>query len=104
MEPWLVHFNSLCDLDLILLSKLAEDSPDTEVILQLVDKRDQILQEILPQVSENQQFATAPQWQPALVNTQNIVEQMHKLRAPFGKELHTYQRGSRSVQQYKKFL
>lgn len=98
------RLSELCDIDHKIEHLLAEDDLDAEEIMNLVDKRDQILQGLIAYASNNSQFASSSEWRDAIANTQLIVEQMEKRTAGLGDLLRRFRHGNRSVQQYKKFL
>ncbi|WP_158107650.1 flagellar protein FliT [Vibrio furnissii] len=95
---------ALCDLNHQMKEKLAVDDINSEEITALVDKREQILQELLTYVSEHPGFARSNEWRDAVQDTQHLVELMQLKTAAIGKTLHKYRHGNKSVQQYKKFL
>jgi flagellar rod protein FlaI len=94
----------LSDIDHKLEQHLAAEEINAEEVHQLVDKRDQILQELIHEVSENQQFSGSEQWQDAIKRTQQLVEKMQLKTAGIGQSLQKYRYGNKSVQHYKKFL
>ncbi|MDW6001522.1 flagellar protein FliT [Vibrio mangrovi] len=98
------NLNRLSDLDHEIDELLQAEEINTEVIHQLVDKRDQILQVLIQEASENQQFLRSESWQHAIKRTQRLVEEMQLKTSGIGKSLQKYRYGNKSVQQYKKFL
>ncbi|KUI98869.1 hypothetical protein [Vibrio sp. MEBiC08052] len=98
------HLNQLSDLDHEISEQLQEEEINTEVIHLLVDKRDQILQVLVQEASENQQFSRSEPWLCAIERTQRLVEEMQLKTSGIGHSLKKYRYGNKSVQQYKKFL
>ncbi|QMV15114.1 flagellar protein FliT [Vibrio spartinae] len=98
------HLSQLSDLDHEISEHLQEEEINTEVIHRLVDKRDQILQVLVQEASENQQFSRSEPWQCAIERTQRLVEEMQLKTSGIGHSLKKYRYGNKSVQQYKKFL
>ncbi|SJN54861.1 flagellar protein FliT [Vibrio ruber] len=96
--------NQLSDIDHKIGEQLQEEEINTEVIHQLVDKRDQILQVLVQEASENQQFSRSEPWRRAIERTQRLVEEMQLKTSGIGHSLKKYRYGNKSVQQYKKFL
>ncbi|SHO55849.1 flagellar protein FliT [Vibrio quintilis] len=94
----------LSDVDHKLEQLLAAKEINVEEVRQLVDKRDQLLQELIHEVSENQQFSGSDQWQDAIKRTQQLVEKMQLKTVDIGQSLQKYRYGNKSVQHYKKFL
>ncbi|CAM3749120.1 Flagellar protein FliT [Vibrio aerogenes CECT 7868] len=94
----------LSDIDRKIEQYLAAEDINAEEVHQLVDKRDQLLQELIYEVSENEQFSGSEQWQDAIKRTQQLVEEMQLKTAGIGKSLQKYRYGNKSVQHYKKFL
>ncbi|MDW6093513.1 flagellar rod protein FlaI [Vibrio rhizosphaerae] len=98
------YLNQLSDIDHEISERLQEEEINTEVIHHLVDKRDQILQVLVQEASENQQFSRSEPWQYAIERTQRLVEEMQLKTSGIGHSLKKYRYGNKSVQQYKKFL
>ncbi|MGO1297899.1 MAG: flagellar protein FliT [Vibrio sp.] len=98
------RIQELCDLDHLLEQSLKQDEINASEVLRLVDKREWLLQDLLPYVTENIELAQSSQWQQAVINTRHLVEQMQSETSAIGKQLKKYRHGSQSVQQYKKFL
>ncbi|MGL6171539.1 MAG: flagellar protein FliT [Vibrio sp.] len=94
----------LSDLDQQITTLLAEDEIDAEDILQLVDNREQLLHSLLSDLAEHPEWAQSDLWRQAIDNTQQLVERMQSKTVAIGQVLYHYQRGKKSVQQYKKFL
>jgi flagellar protein FlaI len=98
------YLSQLSDLDHEIKDNLINRDINTEEILTLVDKRDQILQTLIDYASKNEQFAKSQQWQDAIFSTKQLVELMVAETSKVGEQLREFRRGQKSVQQYKKFL
>lgn len=94
----------LCELDHQLLKALEEKEINAEEIVSLVDKREQLLQSTLHFLGENPEFKQSKQWHEAIVRTKHLVELMQSETNRVGQILQKYRHGSKSLQQYKKFL
>ncbi|WP_136482462.1 flagellar protein FliT [Vibrio sp. H11] len=94
----------LRDLDHQLKQSLSEQDINTEEIVDLVDKRERLLQGLLLYAADNPEFAHSEVWRKAILQTQQLVEQMQSQTTAIGRLLHKYRYGNKSVQQYKKFL
>ncbi|SDH52272.1 flagellar rod protein FlaI [Vibrio xiamenensis] len=94
----------LSDIDHEISNSLALDDINTEEILAIVDRREQLLQSLLSYIESSPKFAESPEWRSAVQETQRIVELMQSKTDQFGQALHKYRYGKKSVQQYKKFL
>jgi flagellar rod protein FlaI len=95
---------ALSDIDHKIKLVLERDEINTEEISDLVDKREQILQVLLDYAADHREFSDSALWHDAVTNTQVLVEQMKVVTQRFGGELRRYRHGSKSVQQYKKYL
>jgi flagellar protein FlaI len=95
---------ALSDIDHKIKLVLDSDDISTEEISDLVDKREQILRVLLDYAAAHHEFSDSSQWRNAVTNTQVLVEQMKAVTQKFGSDLRRYRHGSKSVQQYKKFL
>lgn len=98
------QLKELSDVDNQIKDLLAPDDIDIEEVIQLVDIREQLLQVLLTQVSENPALGRTQHWQEAIKDTQQLVELMQSKTLQIGKDLQKFRHGNKSVQQYKKFL
>jgi flagellar protein FlaI len=98
------QLTALSDIDHKIKLVLDSDDISTEEISDLVDKREQILRVLLDYAADHREFSDSSQWLNAVTNTQVLVEQMKAVTEKFGSDLRRYRHGSKSVQQYKKFL
>ncbi|SJL82334.1 flagellar protein FliT [Vibrio palustris] len=98
------RIQELCDIDHLLEQSLNRDEINPSEVLHLVDKREWLLQDLLPYVTENIELAQSSQWRQAVINTRHLVEKMQSETSAIGQQLRKYRHGSQSVQQYKKFL
>jgi len=98
------RLTEICDIDLKLEGYLDDKEINSEEIVKLVDKRDQILQNLLCSVEECPSLFTTEQWRDAITNTKRLIGLMQNKTEDLGAELKRYQYGKQSVQQYKKFL
>lgn len=94
----------LSDLDLDLLAKLQESELNPEEIVLLVDKREQILQNIKHEQKSDPSFRESSEWQEALSRTKHIVTLMQSKTNEIGAQLRKFRHGSKSVQRYQQFL
>ncbi|MCK6265471.1 flagellar protein FliT [Vibrio sp. ZSDE26] len=92
------------DIDHQITAILQKDDFDAEEIAGLVDKREQILQNILNYIKENPSFAESDDWLSLVEQTKNIVLLLQSETTKVGSALKKYRYGNKSVQQYKKFL
>ena len=98
------QLQKLCDLDHLIEQTLKTNDFVAEEIVQMVDKREQLLQSLIPYVVEHPQVAESKQWRDAISHTQQLVELMQSKTSLIGEQLRRYRHGNKSVQQYKKFL
>ncbi len=98
------ELNEIHDIDHRINQELKKVEINTEEILHLVDTREQLLQNLLPIISQNPLVKQDAEWQELLTRTQSIVELMQSETLKTGKELHKLRYGQRSLQQYKKFI
>ncbi|WED21070.1 flagellar protein FliT [Vibrio sp. JC009] len=98
------YLSELSDLDHNLLSQLQEDDLKAEEIILLVDKREQILQNIYEAQKSDPDFKNSSQWREALGRTKQIVELMQSKTNEIGGQLRKLRHGSKSVQRYQQFL
>lgn len=103
-DDFLAEISFLCDLDRDIANNLSAGDINAEEIVQLVDKREQLLLTLISTINEQQELAQLPEWQSAIERTQLTVELMQKKTAELGSSLKKYRYGNKSVQQYKKFL
>ncbi|NOI56512.1 flagellar protein FliT [Vibrio coralliilyticus] len=103
-DDFLAQVSFLSDLDHDITSNLSAADINTEEIVQLVDKREQLLLTLISTINEHQELAQLPEWQSAIERTQLTVELMQKKTAELGSSLQKYRYGNKSVQQYKKFI
>ena len=98
------QLKELGDVDNQIKDLLAHDDINVEEIIQLVDIREQLLQGLLTEVSENPALGKSQCWRDAVRDTQQLVELMQSKTLLIGKDLQKFRHGNKSVQQYKKFL
>ena len=103
-DDFLAQVSFLGDLDHDITSNLSAADINTEEIVQLVDKREQLLLTLISTINEHRELAQLPEWQSAIERTQLTVELMQKKTAELGSSLQKYRYGNKSVQQYKKFI
>ncbi|MDC0611051.1 flagellar protein FliT [Vibrio sp.] len=94
----------LCDIDHEIDGLLNAVDINSEEINALVDKRDQILHEILDGYSQGSSLLDTEEWRQAIINTQRLVERMDQKTNDLSEDLKRFRHGNKSVQQYKKFL
>ncbi|RSD31245.1 flagellar protein FliT [Vibrio pectenicida] len=104
VDDFLKKLALLSDVDLKITFKLAEIEINSEEILVLVDRREQILLTLISTINEHEELAQLSEWQDAITRTQLTVELMQKKTAELGSNLKKYRYGNKSLQQYKKFL
>ncbi|MCG9679523.1 MULTISPECIES: flagellar protein FliT [Vibrio] len=104
VDDFLAQVAFLGDIDHDIVSGLSSADINTEEIVELVDKREQILLTLISTISEHQELAQLPEWQSAIKRTQLTVEMMQKKTTQLGSNLKKYRYGNKSVQQYKKFI
>ncbi|MGF1695886.1 flagellar protein FliT [Vibrio lamellibrachiae] len=92
------------DIDHQITAILQKDDFDAGEIVGLVDKREQILQNILNYIKENPSFAESEDWLSLVEQTKRVVGLMQSETMQIGNALKKYRYGNKSVQQYKKFL
>ncbi|MDN3700007.1 flagellar protein FliT [Vibrio artabrorum] len=98
------QLKALCELDQLIISQLELSEINAEEITQLVDNREQLLQNVLRLIDLYPDVKQSPEWCDAISRTQKLVELMQSETGRLGKTLHKYRHGAKSVQQYKKFL
>ncbi|MCE0494516.1 flagellar protein FliT [Vibrio salinus] len=99
-----LRLEAIGDIDHNIDTLLQENEINSEKISQLVDKRDQILQELLCSVEENSSLFKTEEWYETIQNTKRLVGLMQSKTASLGEQLKRYRHGNKSVQQYKKYL
>ncbi|MGX9417227.1 flagellar protein FliT [Vibrio sp. RC27] len=97
------EINQLSDIDRILNQELTNVVLDSEEITRLVDKRDQILQQLIDYASKNERFAKSTMWADAISSTQKLVELMNSQTMKVGEDLRKFRIGQKSVQLYQKY-
>lgn len=98
------RLKTLCDIDHEIDALLNGVDINSEEINALVDKRDQILHEILDGYSQDSSLLDTEEWRQAIINTQRLVERMDQKTNDLSEDLKRFRHGNKSVQQYKKFL
>lgn len=98
------QLQELCELDQLIISKLELSEINAEEITQLVDNRDQLLQNVFQLIDSHPDVKQSSEWFEAITRTRKLVELMQSETNQIGKNLHKYRHGAKSVQQYKKFL
>jgi len=98
------QIHALRDIDTKIKSLLNIDDFDAKEVTQLVDIREQLLQRLLEQISNNPALGESQLWQDTVRDTQQLVELMQSKTIMIGKDLQKFRHGNKSVQQYKKFL
>ncbi|MCF7503740.1 MULTISPECIES: flagellar protein FliT [Vibrio] len=98
------QLEELCELDQLIISKLEFGEINAEEITQLVDNREQLLQNVLQFIDSHPDVKQSSEWFEAIIRTRKLVELMQSETSRVGKTLHKYRHGTKSVQQYKKFL
>ncbi|WP_428771775.1 flagellar protein FliT [Vibrio sp.] len=94
----------LGELNRTISNQLSQNELDTAEIAQCVDNREQILQLLLGSVRQHPELADSEQWQKAVEETRYIAQAMVSKTSELGQQLKKYRHGSKSIQQYKKFL
>ncbi|KAB0463991.1 flagellar rod protein FlaI [Vibrio kanaloae] len=98
------QLQKLCELDQLIISKLELSEINAEEITQLVDNRDQLLQNVFQLIDSHPDVKQSSEWFEAITRTRKLVELMQSETNRIGENLHKYRHGAKSVQQYKKFL
>lgn len=98
------QLQKLCELDQLIISKLELSEINAEEITQLVDNRDQLLQNVFQLIDSHPDVKQSSEWFEAITRTRKLVELMQSETNLIGENLHKYRHGAKSVQQYKKFL
>lgn len=99
-----IRLVTIGDIDHKINLLLQDAEKNAEEIAVLVDKRDQILQELLCSAEENASLLKTQEWRDAVLNTKRLVELMQSKTVSLGEQLKRYRHGNKSVQQYKKYL
>ncbi|MEZ8822762.1 flagellar protein FliT [Vibrio amylolyticus] len=100
----MVQTRDIREIDHQITLTLQKNDFDAEEIVGLVDKREQILQNILNYIKENPSFAESEDWLSLVEQTKKVVALMQLETTQLGNNLKKYRYGNKSVQQYKKFL
>ncbi len=98
------QIQALRDIDTKIKTILNIDDFDVKEVTQLVDIREQLLQELLSQVSDDPALSKSQLWRDTVRDTQQLVELMQSKTTVIGQDLQKFRHGNKSVQQYKKFL
>ncbi|WP_394251840.1 flagellar protein FliT [Vibrio profundi] len=98
------ELQELCELDQQIFATFENSEINTEEIHQLVDNREQLLQNILQRLEDFPETKRSSEWFEAIERTKKLVGLMQSETSRIGKTLHKYRHGNKSVQQYKKFL
>ncbi len=98
------QLQALRDIDTKIKLLLNIDDFDVKEVTQLVDIREQLLRELLDQVSDNPALGKSQLWLRAVQDTQQVVDLMQSKTVRIGQDLQKFRHGNKSVQQYKKFL
>lgn len=96
--------NELKVLDDQVLKIFEAEELDSEQLLLLIDKREQLLQEIINEYQSVPDFKSSAEWQEALKRTQSMVAIMQSSTNKVGEQLRKYRHGNKSVQRYQQFL
>jgi flagellar rod protein FlaI len=94
----------LCELDQLIIAKLEFDEINAEEITQLVDNREQLLQNVIQAIDLHPEVRQSSEWSEAISRTRQLVGLMQSKTTRLGKALYKYRHGAKSVQQYRKFL
>ncbi|MBW3696362.1 flagellar protein FliT [Vibrio sp. T187] len=98
------ELQQLCELDQQIFAKFDKSEIIPEEIHELVDNREQLLQNILQLLEQFPEVKRSSEWFEAINRTKNLVALMQSETGRVGKMLHKYRHGNKSVQQYKRFL
>lgn len=101
MESELKH---LSDINHKIESCVTASEINTEELAIFVDKREQLLRTVIECIQLDPSVVDELQWHAAIAETQKVVALMQSKTAELGQALQKYRHGSKSVQQYKKFL
>ena len=104
VDDFLDNATLACDIDRTIVHCLLASEIEVEDILHLVDKKEQILLNLISALEENQELAKHKEWQNAIESTQDTVRLMEEKTAELGQQLQKYRHGKKSLHQYKKFL
>lgn len=96
--------NALRELDQSLFSLFESNEINSEEILVLVDKREQLLLQVVDDVRFIPDFNKTSDWLEAIERTKKIVDIMQSKTNQIGAELRKYRHGNKSVQRYQQFL
>lgn len=95
---------NLLELDQKLFCYFEQDDFDAEEILELVDKREQLLMRIYTEPLSKDIFVSTPEWHNAIKRTEKLVELMRQHTDKLGRQLKKFQHGNQSIQRYQQFL
>ncbi len=98
------QIQALRNIDTKIKTILNIDGFDVKEVTQLVDIREQLLQELLAKVPNDPAWSKSQLWRDTVRDTQQLVELMQSKTIMIGKDLQKFRHGNKSVQQYKKFL
>ncbi|MCL9782550.1 flagellar protein FliT [Vibrio sp. S4M6] len=98
------ELEQICDLNNKIRQCITESEINTEELTQFVDIREQILHTVISGIKADPSCVDKEEWQSVILETQLVVELMQTKTAELGQALKKYRHGSKSVQQYKKFL
>lgn len=101
MHPELAQ---LCELDQQISESFQLSEINAEEILRLVDKREQLLQNVFLLLESNPDVKQSSEWYNAVSRTRKLVELMQSETNRVGQALKKYRHGNKSIQQYQKFL
>lgn len=96
--------SELQQLDRDLLALLDNDEPDSEEVLQLIDIRERLLQDVFNRYQSVPDFNASSEWHEAIDRTKHIVQLMQQKTNQIGEQLRKYRHGNKSVQRYQQFL
>lgn len=96
----------LCQMNHHLSQLLGDQELDTHEIQLWVAKRAELLEEIAVDINHPDHWVHSHQaeWHAVIQETHFLVEQMQAMTLELEQQLQKYRHGSKSVQQYKKFL
>ncbi len=103
-QKWEQAIQDLIELDQVLMRNLADESPDSEQIGELVGKREQILLLLLADIEQNHNLQQSLEWREAIERTTAIVEIMQGQTSQLRLAMSKMRRGQTSIQQYQKFV
>jgi len=101
MKP---ELEQICDINKKIRLCITKSEINTEELAEFVDIREQILHTVITGIKANPNCVDKEEWKSVILETQLVVELMQSKTAELGQALKKYRHGSKSVQQYKKFL